>query len=64
MKRLRVGTKVRVSRNADIEAGRTGILIAVTCQGKGKDYIVQFSKPAEWTFFPRRDLRLVKKGRR
>ena len=62
MKRLYVGQKVTVSPNADIEAGRTGIVIAVACQGRGKDHIVQFSKPAEWTYFPRRELRLVKKG--
>jgi len=62
MKRLYVGQKVRVSPNADIEAGRTGIVIAVACQGRGKDHIVQFSKPAEWTFFLRRELRLVKNG--
>ena len=69
-KKIEIGKKVKVVANCYIDwSGRIGVLIAIGKQrvvdGNNvktiKEYIVQFKKPLEWSYFGRKEIALCKK---
>lgn len=61
MKKIKVGSKVKIiSTYCPIWTGKKGTVVCIVLEGWYKEYIVQFHRPREWSYFRKRELKVVK----
>ena len=58
---MKIGQKVKVIAPCYKDwSGRTGRFIAIGREMGGREYIVQFSRPAQWSYFNRKEIAEVR----